>query len=220
MVLGGPSETFPWTLSRKTFEDKEIGFCHGSCPFFGGRSTFWSAWSPQPQQELMRDFTKSMIDTTKSRDFWPAAKKLLHVTRANDIDDTIFAGLQTTIDNILKNNLKRIPSAETVEPAPLAVGRRSRTSTLRFNKFSVPGPLLGLCEEQRKLARNGKGAPLELVVNCRVTNMVKGDDGVVRVIETNKGVLSWVDENTKVILCAGVRLHKTRWHAGCIRADS
>jgi hypothetical protein len=161
-----------------------------------------------------------MIDTTKSHDFWPAAKKLLHVTRANGIDDTIFAGLQTAIDDILKNNLNKIPSAETVEPAPLAVGRRSRTSTLRFNKFSVPGPLLGLCEEQRKLVRNGKGAPLELMVNCTVTNMVKGDDGVVRIIETSRGVLSWVDENTKIILCAGVRLCKARWHAGRICADS
>jgi hypothetical protein len=210
MVLGGPSETFPWTLSRNTFESKELGFCHGSCPFFGGRSTFWSAWCPQPPEDLMRNFPHSMIQTTNSPIFWPAAKELLHVTRAADIDDTIFSGLQTRIDSILKRDLQKIPSAETVESAPLAVGRQSPTSTLRFNKFSVPGPLLGLCEEQRILAQEGKGSPLELMVNCTVTNMDKGDDGVVRVIETNRGVLSWVDENTKIILCAGVSLHKSR----------
>jgi hypothetical protein len=204
MVLGGPSETFPWTLSRTTFETKELGFCHGSCPFFGGRSTFWSAWSPQPTKTLMRDFPRSMIHTAESRTFWDEAKALLHVTPASKIDDTIFAGLQTAIDKVLASNLNKIPSAESVEPALLAVGRRSPTSTLRFNKFSAPGPLLGLYEEQRKLAQKGEGAPLELMINCAVTNMTKGDDGVVRIIETNKGVLSWIDEDTKIILCAGV----------------
>ena len=204
MVLGGPSETFPWTLSRKTFETKWLGFCHGSCPFFGGRSTFWSAWSPQPTKNLMRSFPKSMIQTAESTAFWEGAKGLLHVTPASDIDDTIFAGLQTAVDKVLSENLKKIPSAESVESAPLAVGRRSPTSTLRFNKFSVPGPLLGLYEGQRKLAQKGEGAPLELKINCAVTNMTKGDDGVVRVIETSQGVLSWIDEDTKIILCAGV----------------
>lgn len=209
MVLGGPSETFPWTLSRKTFETKELGFCHGSCPFFGGRSTFWSAWCPQPLTALMRKFPSSMIKTTESPRFWSTAKKLLNVTSAADIDDTVFSHLQTAIDDTLKQNLDDIHTADYVEPAPLAVGRQSPTSILRFNKFSVPGPLLGLCEEQRKLAESEKGAPLELMVNCAVTNLDKGDDGVVRVIETNRGVLSWVDENTKVILCAGVcLLHK------------
>lgn len=203
MVLGGPSETFPWTLSRTTFETKELGFCHGSCPFFGGRSTFWSAWSPQPTKTLMRDFPRSMIHTAESHTFWDEAKALLHVTPASEIDDTIFAGLQTAIDKVLESNLNKIPSAESVEPAQLAVGRRSPTSTLRFNKFSTPGPLLGLYEEQRKLTQKEEGAPLELMINCAVTNMTKGDDGVVRIIETNKGVLSWIDEDTKIILCAG-----------------
>lgn len=167
---------------------------------------FWSAWSPQPSTKLMRKFPNLMINRTKDPKFWSTAKDLLHVTSAADIDDTIFSGLQTAIDETLKQNLNKIPTADTVEPAPLAVGSPSPTSTLRFNKFSAPGPLLALYEEQRKLAEKGDGAPLELMINCTVTNMDKGDDGVVRVIETNRGVLSWVDENTKVILCAGVCL--------------
>jgi hypothetical protein len=206
MVLGGPSETFPWTLSRKTFHTKELGFCHGSCPFFGGRSTFWSAWCPQPPVDLMRAFPESMTGTTETPEFWPTAKQLLHVTRAEKIDDPIFAGLQKAIDAVLKKDLKKIPSAQSVESAPLAVGRESPKSTLHFHKFSVPGPLLGLCEKQRGLALEEKGAPLELMVNCAVTGMEKGDDGFVRIVETSKGVLSWVDENTKIILCAGVTL--------------
>ncbi|KAJ3539440.1 hypothetical protein NM208_g5493 [Fusarium decemcellulare] len=203
MVLGGPSETFPWTLSRKTFETKELKFCHGSCPFFGGRSTFWSAWSPRPKEDLMRDFPESMKKTARKAEFWKEAGELLNVTTAAQIDDSVFGDLQKAIDGILEASVGKIPTADYVESAPLAVGRRSPTSTLRFNKFSVPGPLLGILERQRRLAQNNEGAPLEIMVNCSAKGMIQGDDGVVRVLETSKGTISWTGNNTKVILCAG-----------------
>lgn len=204
MVLGGPSETFPWTLSRKTFKTKELGYCHGSCPFFGGRSTFWSAWSPRPPLELMRDFPASMTTRAGKDSFWDSAKDLLHVIPASKIDDRIFSGLQKAIDKVLRDNLKNIPTADSVESAPLAVGPRSITSLMRFNKFSVPGPLLALYEQQRRLAKEGNGSPLQLMINCPVVGMKKDDDGMVRAIETSRGALSWTNDDTKVILCAGV----------------
>lgn len=204
MVLGGPSETFPWTLSRKTFETKEVGFCHGSCPFFGGRSTFWSAWSPRPSPDLLRDFPEAMKKTATPEIFWKEAEELLNVTSADQIDDSIFGSLQTAIDGILKDSVGKIPTADYVEPARLAVGRSSPTSHLRFNKFSVPGPLLGILEQQRQLAKTNHGVPLEIMVDCTVKSMIKGDDdGVVRVIETSKGTLTWTNDKTKIILCAG-----------------
>ncbi|KAK3392115.1 hypothetical protein B0T20DRAFT_483237 [Sordaria brevicollis] len=207
MVLGGPSETFPWTLSRKTFETKELGFCHGSCPFFGGRSTFWSAWSPRPGLDLLRDFPESMKETASDEQFWTEAKDLLNVTTAAQINDGVFGSLQTAIDDILQRSVGKIPTADYAESAPLAVGRRSPTSRLRFNKFSVPGPLLGILERQRQLAKTNQGAPLEIMVDCAVTGMSKSDaddgDGFVRVLETSKGTLSWTGNNTRVILCAG-----------------
>ncbi|KAK4159540.1 hypothetical protein QBC43DRAFT_381827 [Cladorrhinum sp. PSN259] len=204
MVLGGPSETFPWTLSRKTFETEELKFCHGSCPFFGGRSTFWSAWSPQPRPNLMRDFPESMKETASHKGFWKEAKELLNVTPASEIKDGVFGDLQTAIDCILKERVRKIPTAEYAESAPLAVGRRSPTSTLRFNKFSVPGPLLGILERQRQLAKANKGAPLEIMVDCAVQGMAKGDDDdFVRVIQTSKGTLSWTGNKTRIILCSG-----------------
>ncbi|KAK4060474.1 uncharacterized protein Triagg1_10744 [Trichoderma aggressivum f. europaeum] len=97
----------------------------------------------------------------------------------------------------------QIPSADSVEPAPLAVGPKSHTSTLRFNKFSVAGPLIGLHEKQRKLAEKGEGRPLELMINCTVTGLQKNDKGVARAIETNRGLLSWTNDDIKVVLCAG-----------------
>ncbi|KAK1980397.1 FAD/NAD(P)-binding domain-containing protein [Colletotrichum cereale] len=204
MVLGGPSETFPWTLSRKTFETKELGFCHGSCPFFGGRSTFWSAWSPRPTLDLLRDFPEAMKKTAGQEKFWKEVKELLNVTPADQIDDGVFGSLQTAIDSILKDSVTKIPTADYVEPAPLAVGRRSPTSRLRFKKYSVPGSLLGILEQQRQLAKTNKGAPLEIMVDCTVKSMVRSDDDdFVRVVETSKGTLSWTGNKTKIILCAG-----------------
>ncbi|KAF9630228.1 2-keto-gluconate dehydrogenase [Lasiodiplodia theobromae] len=202
VVLGGVSETFPWTLSEKTFKDPLLGYCHGSCPFFGGRSAFWSAWSPQPRIEDMRGFPESMIKATQEAIFWPEAKRLLNVTSASDVDDTIFAGLQDVIDERLREPGDRIPTATVSEPAQLSVGRRSPTSTLRFNKFSVPGPLLRIKEEQAAKEKEGTGARLDIALGC-VVEKLRADDGMVRSIETSLGPISWANDNTKVVLCAG-----------------
>jgi hypothetical protein len=145
-----------------------------------------------------------MTKTAAHEKFWKETKELLNVTSADQIDDGLFGSLQTAIDGILQDSVSKIPTADYAEPAPLAVGRRSPTSRLRFNKFSVPGPLLGIQEQQRQLAKAGNGAPLEIMIDCVVKGMVKGDDDdFVRVVETNKGTLSWTGNKTKIILCAG-----------------
>ncbi|KAL7926943.1 hypothetical protein ACQKWADRAFT_93541 [Trichoderma austrokoningii] len=152
----------------------------------------------------MRDFPKSMIDASKEEGFWHAAEKLLNVIPADKIRDGIYSEMQNAIDGLLEKNLGQIPSADSVGPAPLAVGPKSQTSTMRFNKFSVPGPLLALQERQSKLAEKGEGRRLELMINCTVTGLKKDEEGgVVRAIETSRGVLSWTDDDTKVVLCAG-----------------
>lgn len=146
-----------------------------------------------------------MIDASNEDGFWHAAEKLLNVIPADKIRDGIYCEMQKAIDDLLRKGLGQIPTADSVEPAPLAVGTKSHTSIMRFNKFSVPGPLLALHESQRKLAETGEGRPLELMINCTVTGLKKDDvGGVVRAIETNRGVLSWTDDDTKVVLCAGV----------------
>ena len=48
-TIGGLSETFPWTLSNKTISQPFFQWQHGMVPFFGGRSTLWSAWCPRPK---------------------------------------------------------------------------------------------------------------------------------------------------------------------------
>ncbi|KAK1703473.1 hypothetical protein BDP67DRAFT_549800 [Colletotrichum lupini] len=152
-------------LERGDLRNKELGFCYGSCPFFGGRSTFWSSWSPRPSLDLMRDFPEAMKKTAEH---------------------------ECCIDRILKDSISNIPTADYVELAPLAVGRRNLTSRLRFDKFSVLG-----------YPKANHGAPLEIKVDCAVKSMEKGDeDDCVRMIETSKGTLLWTGNKTKIILYA------------------
>jgi len=207
MVLGGASETFPFTLSAKTYNDRELGYCHGSCPFFGGRSTFWSAWCPQPTPELMRGFPESMISTTKEDDFWEKAHRILNVTSADEIEDTVFGALQKMIAKKLPQSEihQLVKSADISEPAKLAVGRQAgSTSTLKFNKFSTPGPLLARYEKQRQAAMKGDAVPLEIKLDCTVQKLDHHDDGYVRKIRTADKMLEWTTTKPKVILCGGV----------------
>ena len=207
MTLGGPSETFPWTLSRKTFKNPELVYCHGSCPFFGGRSLFWSAWCPRPRLDLdeLRDFPKKMLSVAKKEEFWERGENLLHVTNADKLDDTVFAGLQRVIDKKLAERWRDIKTATHSMPAPLAVGRASPTSTLRFNKFSTPAPLLKIYDDQKRAERLGRGASLDILLNCTVEKL-NADEGHVRSIQTSRGLISLPDDETKVILCSGVSI--------------
>ena len=152
----------------------------------------------------MRDFPRSMIEATENKIFWESAKRLLNVTPANEIGDPLYTGLQHEIDARLKERLNRISTAEYSEPAPLAVGRGSPTSILRFNKFSTPGPLLRRYEIQRKAAAKGEGKPLDILLNCVVHKLGGLDDGQVHTIETSRGTITWQGEQTQVVLCAGV----------------
>ena len=145
-----------------------------------------------------------MIKATENKIFWESAKRLLHVTPADKIGDPIYRGLQQEIDARLKERLKNISTAEYSEPAPLAVGRGSPTSILRFNKFSTPGPLLRRYELQQKAAAKDEGKPLNILLNCVVHKLGGLDDGKVHTIETSRGTISWQGEQTQVVLCAGV----------------
>lgn len=183
---------------------------HGSCPFFGGRSTFWSAWCPRPTTDLMRNFPDSMIETTKDEDFWKDCEDLLHVTSANDIKDPVFGQkLQHTIQDRLDKAVKdkKIKTADFTEHARLAVGRKtSLPNTVAFEKFSTPGPLLKIFERQRHLAKENKGHPLMIATDTVVQKFeVDPEDDLRRptILHTSRGALCFPKKNTNIILAAG-----------------
>ena len=139
-TLGGPSETFPFSFSRYTY-DSTVKFVHGSTPFFGGRSTFWSAWSPTPTPDLMRKWPESMKKTAGKPDskFFDRARSLLRVTSASDIGPP-YAKLQDEVDERVQQAVagKNIPTVTDAFPAPMAVGAVAQSTTIRFTKFSTP----------------------------------------------------------------------------------
>jgi GMC oxidoreductase len=199
-TLGGRTETFPWTLSQATYESPPK-FIHGSCPFFGGRSLYWSAWSPSPSPELLPDWPQPMIDVTLEPEFWPEAKRLLHVTPASQIHDELYNVLQQELFGRLDANYARyVPSADFVEDAPLAVGNEL-SEVVKFNKFSTPGELLALHERQSALAAGDLGSPLLVAAGCTVELLISDGDGGAAYIETSRGGLP-VGE-AKVVLASG-----------------
>ncbi|KAH9889357.1 hypothetical protein C8Q73DRAFT_653745 [Cubamyces lactineus] len=212
LVLGGPSETFPWQLSSQTV-DSPAKFMHGSCPFFGGRSTFWSAWCPRPLRgeiDLMRDFPKSMKETANKEGFWERCEDLLHVTPANKITDPCFGqDLQHVIQKRLDDSVAqhKIPTAYLTNDAPLAVGRKtSIPNRTAFDKFSTPGPLLKIYERQRRLAKNGEGSPLMIAVDTVAERFsIDPQDKFNRpnVLHTSRGALCFPNFRTNIILAAG-----------------
>ncbi|TFK63544.1 FAD/NAD(P)-binding domain-containing protein [Pluteus cervinus] len=205
LLLGGPSETFPWQLTSKTYNNP-VKYMHGSCPFFGGRSTFWSAWCPKPEADLMRGFPKSMLDTAAKEEFWDEAEDLLHVTPANEIDDPIFDGLQDIIDDRLLKGVPQILGADSAIPAPLAVGMTTSMSKLSFNKFSTPGPLLKLYERQRHLAQEHRGHPLMIATDTIVQRFEvdpEDHERPVNILHTSRGSLCFPQGKTNIILATG-----------------
>ncbi|GAB1539746.1 hypothetical protein NUACC21_24130 [Scytonema sp. NUACC21] len=206
-TLGGLSETFPWTLSSKTISGCFIKWQHGMVPFFGGRSTLWSAWCPRPTREEMQGWPEQVINVANN--YFEHAEKLLNVVSASEIDKDrtappsekrpIFGILQEKLTQRLQEQLGKIDSATRAIPAPLAVGS-PRLHGVDFDKFSTPGPLLVLIDKQRKRAKKGEGAPLKIMTNCTVSKILQ-QGGKATALETTQGVVNIGD--SKVILAMG-----------------
>ncbi|WP_223670323.1 GMC oxidoreductase [Kangiella shandongensis] len=198
---GSPPTTYPWSRTTEMVTTAPDFFQAGYIPAVGGRSTYWSAWSPSPTPDLMRDWPQEMIDITLQDNFWPRAKDFLHVTSMDKINDGVYANLQTQLDqNIAKNFKKFVPSAENAYPAPIAVDN-SEWKTVKFYKYSTVGTLLNIQQRQKSLAKTGDGTELTIVDQCVVEELLHNDKGTVIAIETSRGTLSV--SSAKVILAMG-----------------
>lgn len=129
-TIGDTVETFPWKVTDKMHNGEYIKYLRGTINFFGGRSSFWSGWTPEPTPEDMDgwpDETKSAI-----RRYFEHAKELLNITPADEIcqpqdgSKPIYGKLQRS----LHNALDRLPKQDgervikDILPAPLAVGTK------------------------------------------------------------------------------------------------
>ena len=201
-TLGGLSETYPWTLSKKTTEGEYIKWQHGMLPFFGGRSTLWSAWCPRPTKEEMINWPKEVI--ANAHNYFATAEKLLNVVPTDQIDSPIkskpvYGVLQKEIQQKLNENYTKIKEITRTFAAPLAV-KTPDIVDLDFSKFSVPGKLLEIAERQKELFKKEKGALVHIVTNCLVSKII-AQGNYPTALDTSRGILN-IGE-AKLILAMG-----------------
>lgn len=200
LLLKQALKTFPWTLSSKTLNlNKYIKWQHGIIPFFGGGSTLWSAWCPEPTTAEMNGWPQATIKA--AQDYFKTAKMLMNVVGANHEETgNIFDHWQNKLTERLKQNLQDIKSATRVQHAQIAVGTPTITST-DVEKFSTPGPLLDeviKCQEEAK--KRQIDSRLSIVTECKVTRIWQQENQATA-LETTRGVVNVGD--SKVILAMG-----------------
>ena len=216
-TLGGLSETFPWTLSSITASGKggTVQWQHGMVPFFGGRSTLWSAWCPRPTPEEMDGWPQETIKA--AQDYFGTAEKLLHVQKADKIDAErcpktlqliygkrpVYGALQRRIQNLLENNenknlLKNIGIYRT-EAAPLA-SAAEKIDGIDFQKFATPGEILEIVNQSNAQKQNEEEANIKIVSDCVVEKILQQHKRGTA-LQTSRGVLPLGD--AELILAMG-----------------
>lgn len=200
-------------------------YLNGSSPFFGGRSAFWSIWSPRAigneigdDADLMDGFPKFMKDIVRDPDFYKGADRLLNVKRADQIADPVFqSALQTHFDFHLNQDIqlgegnRTIPGVRSAEPARLATGVPIGVKTTGYRQFSAIGSLLAINERQNRLARQNPpaGKPLMIATDVVVHRFeiddrrATHDPTHAHVLHTSRGPLTLRGGKTNVILATG-----------------
>ena len=126
-TLGRLSETFPWSITKKMHDGEYIKWQHGQIPYLGGRSTLWSAWCPEPQDEDMPGWPKEV--TNAIHHYFSDVKCFLNVIPASEIfeKDGEFVSTNKPVYGVMQKGLKKeldkamLPTVTRIIPAPLAV---------------------------------------------------------------------------------------------------
>ncbi len=211
-TIGGLSETFPWTVSAKTAEGPgTISWQHGTSPFFGGRSTLWSAWCPRPTEEEMDGWPAETMSAAQ-RNF-ESAERLLRVQSADQIDHDknesllktigssrpVYGVLQREVQTRLAKYGTDVKGIYRTEAAPLASAAEN-VDGIDFQKFAIPGELLELVSTQRTKEEEGVGARIDIVSDC-IVDRIYQQDGQATALETSRGVLPL--GHAKLVLAMG-----------------
>ncbi|WP_296424036.1 GMC oxidoreductase [Yoonia sp.] len=213
-TLGGLSETFPWSLSATTALGLAGGYIrwqHGMVPFFGGRSTLWSAWCPRPTEDEMSGWPAQTIAAAKAN--FDAAEGLLHVQKADAVDADrtsaelshvasvrpIYGALQEIIQTRLLDAPATVKGIYRTEAAPLASDAKS-VDGIDFQKFAAPAEILELQLQQSQKAKNQTGAPFHIMTDCTVERILQQDGRAIG-LDTSRGTLSL--GNAKLVLATG-----------------
>ena len=119
------TERFPWKIAHDGVYIKRV---RGINSLFGGRSSLWKAWCPEPSDAEMTEWPDETIK--KVHEYFPAAKKLLGVRPVNEIGkeenegNKPFKKLQDMIFKKLESTPSDIEAITKVQHAPLAVVKK------------------------------------------------------------------------------------------------
>jgi hypothetical protein len=115
----------PWIISQETIQNEFVQNVRGQIPLLGGRSTYWSGWSPTPSSKELAGWPEQ-LKTPLEETYFALARGFLNVTAANQIKaKESNRSLYRTFQACLKNCLDSATSIESVEQvlhAPLAMG--------------------------------------------------------------------------------------------------
>ena len=126
-------EKFPWNITQLTKDGQYLNKgVHGQVPCFGGKSVFWSAWSPKPLEQDMPGWPEEVKQAIAR--YFQDAEKLLNITTVDEIsdDDTgaaVYGALQKEIKSSLQSAKERgslHSSITRMTPAPLAAIAKPR----------------------------------------------------------------------------------------------
>ena len=118
-------ESRPWSICPEDTQNGYVKNLYGQIPLLGGRSTYWSGWSPTPSTKELAGWPEQ-LSAQLEETYFSLARGFLSVIEANKI--TAQANnrfLYGTFQDDLKKCLDGATSIESVEQvlhAPLAMG--------------------------------------------------------------------------------------------------
>jgi hypothetical protein len=121
----GEVEFRPWAISHETVENEFVKNVYGQIPLLGGRSTYWSGWSPTPSSKELAGWPED-LKTPLQQTYFDLAHQFLGVIAANNINaqennNFLYRKFQSCLKKCL-DSAANIDSVEQVLHAPLAMG--------------------------------------------------------------------------------------------------
>lgn len=195
-LLGGMSETFPWTLDSGTANKDTTGgdyikAQHGMLPFFGGRSTTWSAWCPKPDKEAgeLDWWNEKIVEKLINKKYLDSAEELLNVISVDKLvgKSAAYDQLQKKVSDHFKTFQKKteLKNFSRSMSAPLAAN--GEESSEDFHKFSSPEKILEL-KMMLDADKSNKGT-LDIVTLCTV-NKIINDGSTAYALDTSRGIVN------------------------------
>lgn len=111
----------PWSVSH---HGQFINNIHGQIQYFGGRSTYWSGWCPEPSEAELVGWPEALKQ--RLRPNFPRAREWLGVIPASAVkeDDCLYGPLQGFLQETCTSALAAEGSVTRISPAPLAMGNK------------------------------------------------------------------------------------------------